>query len=67
MGQYKSIIVKVGGKIPDLIVEAEPPALTAALNAGYEIKQVHQIATIPSSGQTGIVGVVILTYVLYKE
>lgn len=67
---YKSIIVRVSGKIPEFADETTPPVLNKALDEGYEIKAVHQIATNPVVGGTGsvsTVGVIILTYVLYKQ
>ncbi|MGI4862438.1 MAG: hypothetical protein ACRYFZ_00830 [Janthinobacterium lividum] len=67
---YKSIIVRIGGKIPDFADEVTPPMLNKALDEGYEIKSVHQIATHPVIGGNAnslVVGAIILTYVLYKE
>jgi hypothetical protein len=67
---YKSIIVRIGGKIPEFADEVTPPMLNKALSEGYEIKSVHQIATHPTVGGGGsnlVVGAIILTYVLYKQ
>lgn len=67
---FRTVIVRVGGKSPEQFDEIEPTELTKLLNNGYEIKQVHQIATQPTVGAGGSVlasGAVILTYVLFKE
>jgi hypothetical protein len=70
MPSYKSLIVRVGGKTPEYINEMEPVELNKLLDNGYQIKEVHQIATNPAAGGSGSVilgvGVVILTYVLFK-
>lgn len=66
---YKSIIVRVSGKNPEVIDEVTPPMLNKALDEGYVIKEIHQIANRSSAGGAGgaIAGVVVLTYVLYKQ
>jgi len=69
MPSYKSLIVRVGGKIPDYYNEMEPVELTKLLDNGYHIKEVHQIATNPVVGGGGnslAPGAIVLTYVLYK-
>jgi hypothetical protein len=66
MSDFKSIIVTVGGKAPATFLEFEPPQLAAVLNEGYQIKEVHQIASTPSAGSGSLLGSIILTYVLYK-
>jgi hypothetical protein len=66
---YKSIIVRVGGKNPEFIDEIAPTMLNKALDEGYAIKEIYQIANRPSAGGAGgaVGGVVVLTYVLYKQ
>lgn len=68
MGKFKTIVVRVSGNISGtLVTEIEPEKVNKALEDGYEIKAVHQIASSASAGSSGLYGAVILTYVLYKE
>jgi len=66
MGQYRTVIVKVGGKIPELYTEFEPTELHKLLNNGFEIKEVYHTVTQPASGDVVCVGIVVITYILFK-